>query len=260
MRLKLMLTTDELSHWLPANWPAPDTVLAGTTMRLAGYSQAPFDRLNLAIHVTDDAKTVQKNREFLRESLHLPAEPFWLKQVHGNAVINGHSNVTDAIADGIYTDQPGIVCAVLTADCIPLLLCNNSGTEIAAVHVGWRGLCANIIEHALQQFTVSHAHLLAWLGPHISALNYQVGNDVREACLQSLSDNAAVAFKPASKGHWYADLESMVRTNLNDRGISNIFSCNRCTFNESGAFFSYRKKTKTGRMASLIWMRHSNIG
>ena len=145
-----------------------------------------------------------------------------------------------------------IVCAILTADCLPLLLCSKDGSELAAIHLGWRGLCQNIVDVALSRFDTDHANILAWIGPHIHSNNYEVGEQVRCTCLQAFPA-AEDAFISNKAGYWLASLETLVRHDLASKGISMIYSCNECTFDDENRFFSYRRENPTGRMASLIW-------
>ncbi len=174
-------TTSRPPFWLPANWPAPAHIHAGTTTRMNGVSQEPYDSFNLATHVGDERSSVCRNRDRLQELLALPGEPLWLQQSHGARVTDMRTGQS-AKADGAYTKTRHKVCAVLTADCIPLLLCNKTGTEIAALHIGWRGLIRGIISKALERFRSDPADLLAWLGPHIGQQHYAVGLDVVSAC------------------------------------------------------------------------------
>jgi len=239
--------------WIPADWPAPDHVHAGTTTRSGGASRAPYNALNLAEHVGDDQDRVDANRQHLRRFLDLPADPHWLRQVHGNDVINACEAGRNTTADGSYTDTAGIVCAVLIADCLPLLLSDNRGTEIAAVHVGWRGFSKDIIGRVVAMFRAPPRALLAWLGPCIGANHYQVGDDVRLACLkQSTRFESAFTAAPGG-GRWRADLEGLARRRLEDLGLGNISGGGHCTFAEKSLFYSYRRDGTTGRMASLIW-------
>lgn len=242
-----------MSFWLAANWPAPAWIKAGTTCIGSGFSQAPYASLNLAEHVGDNIEQVEQNRNLLQQELHLPAPPLWLKQVHDNTVIESDDWHPGIAADGCTTHKPGIVCAILTADCLPLLLCDEQSRQIAAIHVGWRGLCQNIVDSAISRFSSDHDKILAWTGPHIHQQYYEVGEDVRTACLQACPgvDHAFVRNK---KGHWLASLETLVHHQLMNKGISMIFSSNRCTFAQEDNFFSYRRNKVTGRMASLIWM------
>lgn len=239
--------------WIEANWPAPAHVHAGTTTRLGGTSSASYDSFNLAEHVGDDRHKVNANRELLRRYLQLPANPVWLRQAHGNHVINARTAARNTTADGSYTDTAGIVCAVLTADCLPLLLCDTRGMEIAAIHIGWRSFSSNIIRNALAVFSVPPSELMAWLGPCISSNHYEVGNDVRDPCLER-STLFDIAFTPVRDGHWRADLARLAKLELEEHGLDNIYGGEYCTFAEKSLFYSYRREGTTGRMASLIWM------
>ena len=241
------------NNWLPANWPAPARVRAGTTTRIGGVSNAPYDSFNLALHVGDDLDKVRRNREQLVKLLDLPADPVWLKQQHGGNVINGDQQ-SGAGADACITGMANIVCAVITADCIPLLMCNRSGTQVAAIHAGWRGLCAGIIANSIAEFNESHERLLAWIGPHICARHYPVQAAMRNACLQSLSTASASAFSHAGNEQWFADLEKLARIELEQLGVTAIFTSGRCSYSEADTFYSYRRNNETGRMASLIWI------
>jgi YfiH family protein len=191
--------------------------------------------MNLASHVDDNPEHVSQNRFLLRDQLSLPGEPFWLRQVHTNK-----------------QDQ---ICAVLTADCLPLLLCNTSGTEIAAIHIGWRGFSRNIITSALNAFSAEPQELMAWIGPYISARHYEVGAEVRTACLKIINDPEG-AFIPGRPGHWFADMQSLVRQQLQSTGLQKLYGGENCTYSDYQHFYSYRRDGVTGRMASLIWMSH----
>ncbi len=239
--------------WLAADWPAPPHIKAGTTTRQAGISARPYDCFNLAAHVGDAPRAVLHNRALLKELLALPDEPVWLRQTHGNRVAKLTGASQDIHADGAYTDKPSIICAVLTADCIPLLLCNRSGTEIAAIHVGWRGFGAGILAAALARFHCAAGELLAWTGPHISKEHYEVGEEVRQACL-AINNQTKAAFSCKGSGRWLADLALLLRIGLEEGGVKRIYSSGRCTYRDEESLFSYRRDKATGRMASLIWM------
>jgi hypothetical protein len=216
--------------------------------------------LNLAEHVGDDVMAVYRNRMYLKDALRLPSEPFWLNQAHGNqAVILPRAPCIDT-ADAAYTDRPMMVCAILTADCIPLLICNRQGTEIAAVHAGWRGLATRVIERTLTLFKCSITDLMAWIGPCIGPDHYTVHDDVRNACINDLPDGALEAFTSNGRGGWQADLVKLAVMQLANAGIIDIATSNLCTYAESSLFYSYRREKKTGRMASLIWMDDDRIG
>lgn len=251
------MNPDNKPFWIAANWSVPNWIKAGTTTRQAGINLSPYARLNLARNVGDRPEHVERNRAFLQRELQLPSAPLWLRQEHGKQVINSDGWTANVSADACYTSRKGAVCAILTADCLPLLLCNKDGSEIAAIHVGWRGLCKNIIDETLSRFDSDHDDISAWIGPHIHAENYEVGADMRLACLQAFPGTEH-AFIPGRQGHWCASLEALVRHTLSNSGISMIFGCNRCTFAEQHDFFSYRRQKVTGRMASLIWMETEN--
>jgi len=239
------------TSWLPAQWPVPPGIYAGTTTREDGTSCPPYDRLNLAMHVGDNTAHVKNNRLLLRRNLQLPSEPVWLAQTHSNHIIDAAKSL-DNQADGAYTQKQGVVCVVLTADCLPLMLCNNTGTQIAAIHVGWKGFCAGIIANAIHSFQPGDV-LMAWLGPCIRAEKYEVSVDVYAACTQHLP-GADAAFIQTRPDHWQADLPMLVKLDLHQAGINNIYNSDICTCMDAKRFFSYRRDGETGRMASLIWM------
>ncbi len=175
-----------------------------------------------------------------------------MNQQHGNRVIKAETQQPGP-ADGTYSDMGGKVCALLTADCIPLLLCNRDGTEIAALHIGWRGLCKRIIQRGLSMFNAAPHELSAWIGPHISQENYEVGADVVSAC-SSIWPETRLAITPGRAGHWHLDLGQLVKTELRQLGVADISGCRHCTYANKEMFYSYRRDSITGRMASLIWM------
>ena len=240
------------ADWLPAHWPAAAHIRAGTTTRLNGVSRAPFDSCNLAVHVGDRPHTVTENRRRLHERLNLPSEPVWLQQQHGNRVLR-LSHESHAPADGSHTDNAGTVCAILTADCVPLLLCDRAGAEIAALHVGWRGLCKRVIKHGLSLFSAPPRELLVWIGPHIRQEHYEVGADVVSACASIWAETAA-AITPTRNGHWRLSLERLVQAELRQLGVVEIYDSNLCTYGDRELFYSYRRDDVTGRTASLIWI------
>lgn len=237
---------------LSPDWSAPSHIKAFGTCRHQGYSQAPFDSWNPATHTGDNEADVQKNRRLLYEQLQLPAEPVWLDQVHGTDIIRLSANVTPASADGSYSNGTGQVCVVMTADCLPLLITNTQGTEVAAVHAGWRGLCEGVIESAISQFTSSAEELLVWLGPAIGPEAFEVGEEVRQAFLQHDSQ-AEAAFK-VKDDKWMADIYQLARQRLAACGVTEVSGGEYCTYTDSERFFSYRRDGQTGRMASLIWI------
>ena len=244
---------DHEGPFLSPDWPAPHSVRAVITTRRGGVSRAPFDSLNLALHVGDDPDAVAENRRLLRVLAELPSEPLWLDQVHGTRVLERSAGPNDRQADAATTTRPGQVLVVMTADCLPLLLCNRQGSRVAAVHAGWRGLAAGVIEQAVASFDQPGDQLLAWLGPAIGPLAFEVGDEVRER-FTSTDSGAASAFQPARPGHWMADIYRLARMRLQQLGIGFIGGGDYCTVNDRGRFFSYRRDGVTGRMASLIWI------
>jgi YfiH family protein len=238
-------------EWVIPHWPAPAGVRAYTTTRAGGVSAGAYAALNLAAHVGDDPAAVEENRRRLRT--HLPAEPLWLTQVHGNAVARAEDAAEGVEADAAFTRRAGRVCAVLTADCLPVLLCNDVGTVVAAAHAGWRGLAGGVIEAAVRATNEPPARLLAWLGPAIGPQAFEVGAEVRAAFLAH-SPGAAAAFAAKENGKWLADLYRLATQRLNALGVERVFGGGFCTFNETERFYSYRREKATGRMASLIWL------
>jgi YfiH family protein len=224
-----------------------------TTTRRGGVSRAPFDALNLADHVGDRLEAVQHNRSLLREGLRLPGEPLWLEQVHGRTVFACHDRAARPRADAGYTDRPGVVCAVLTADCLPVLFCNRQGTRVAAAHAGWRGLAAGVLERTVAVLAVEPEHLLVWLGPAIGPLAFEVGAEVRSAFVERQPE-AGDAFAAQANGRWLADLYRLARIRLAALGVSAVYGGAFCTFHDRERFYSYRRDQVTGRMASLIWL------
>lgn len=245
-------------HLIIPDWPAAAGIRAVCTTRIGGVSQAPYASLNLGDHVGDAASAVAENRAILRRVLNLPAEPRWLQQVHGNCAVDAAVQAGSCQADAAYTDRPGVVCAVLTADCLPLLLCDRAGTRVAAVHAGWRGLANGVIERALDSFSMPGSELLAWLGPAIGPRAFEVGDEVRaEFVAQDAA--ATTVFQPSRAGHWYADLYALARQRLAARAVSAVYGGDCCTYTDAARFYSYRRDGSTGRMASLIWLETAPV-
>jgi polyphenol oxidase len=238
-----------MMHWIEPDWPAPKSVHAASTLRTGGASSGIYGSLNLGHHVGDDDEDVRENRRVLRESLSLPAEPVWLQQVHGTRVVDVFRD-SDRTADAAFTDRPDVVCAVLTADCLPILLCSTDGTRIAAVHGGWRGLAAGVLASAIDR--MGTRDLLAWFGPAIGPQAFEVGAEVRDIFLQQNAD-LALAFRPADSGRWFADLYAIARALLAAQGVTQCYGGGLCTHSDSERFFSFRRDGVTGRMATLIW-------
>ena len=235
------------------DWPAPANVRAAVTTRAGGVSHVPYDSFNLATHVGDDPAAVRENRARLRTALALPAEPLWLKQVHDVAVVDAAQGGAEPEADGAFAAQPGAVCAVLTADCLPVLLCNREGTKVAALHAGWRGLAGGVIETGVKVLGLPGNELLAWLGPAIGPESFEVGREVRAAFVQH-NAQAAQAFRAARDGKYLADIYLLARLRLQRLGVAAVYGGGFCTVTERARFFSYRRDGATGRMASLIWL------
>jgi hypothetical protein len=224
-----------------------------------------YGSLNLATHVGDDASRVAANRARLRRALGLPAEPVWLEQVHGARVLDLDREAVVA-ADGAVTTRPGVVCVVLTADCLPVLLCDRAGRRVGVAHAGWRGLQAGVLPAAVRALGADPADLIAWLGPAIGPAAYEVGGEVRDAFL-ALAPAAQARFVPNARGRWQADLYGLARDSLSSAGVRAVHGGGCCTFTEAGRFFSHRREAPCGRMATLIWLdpgptlrRHVNTG
>ena len=241
------------NQWLYPDWPAPDNIRALTTSRQGGKSSAPFNDLNLGLHVGDNTKIVQKNRQILSKTLNLTEPLVWLNQVHSDLVSNLDDKQPLIDADAAVTTRIMQVCTVMTADCLPVLFCNTAGTVVAASHAGWRGLCAGILEKTVASMQCDVQQIMAWLGPAIGATKFEVGDDVREAFIQ-VDSAAHNAFKPYAKGKWLADIYLLARQRLNIMGVQQIYGGGECTYTDSQRFYSYRRNPTTGRMASLIWM------
>ncbi len=241
--------------WIVPDWPVPAGVQALITTRAGGASQAPYASLNLGDHVGDDPAAVAANRLRLRQSVVGAGEPVWLEQVHGTRVIDAaleRTGATPEQADAAFARRPGVCCVVMTADCLPVLFCDASGSVVAAAHAGWRGLCAGILEQTVAAMAVPAHTLLAYLGPAIGPHAFVVGDDVRTAFV-ARDAAAAKAFSPQAPGKWLADIYQLARLRLSACGVDRIFGGKWCTVGDAARFFSYRRDGRTGRMASLIW-------
>jgi YfiH family protein len=232
------------------DWPAPTRVRALQTTRQGGMSNVPYASLNLGSHVGDVPLQVARNRMLLNTLL--PSEPVWLRQVHGTVVVDADSAGCLPEADASFARR-GSVCVVMTADCLPVLLCDRQGSVVAAVHAGWKGLAAGVIEAAVAAMQVPPQHVLAWLGPAIGQEAFEVGEDVRNAFMRDGLHNAG-AFKTGQSGKWYADLYQLARLRLEKLGAGGVYGGGYCTYHEADRFFSYRRDGKTGRMGSFIWL------
>jgi polyphenol oxidase len=248
-----------VNDFIIPQWPAPSGVRAASTLRTGGASRAPFDTFNLAAHVGDDPRHVEENREKLRRALQLPGEPHWLSQVHGTSVVHvsgsrgATGDSTSPAADAAWTDQPGQVCAVLTADCMPVLFASRDARRVGVAHAGWRGLSAGVLEQTVRAMGVPGDELVAWLGPAIEPEHFEVGADVRDAFVKS-DLGVANAFLPLAGGKWLADLYALARRRLLAVGVRDVHGGDRGTYRERAHFFSHRRNGRCGRMATLVWI------
>lgn len=225
-----------------------------STTRIGGVSTGAYHELNLGDHVGDDPQAVEANRARLIQHYALPEMPRWLQQVHGIKVADLRQTLAPRRADASWTDQPRQVCAILTADCLPVLFCDDSGSVVAAAHAGWRGLAGGILGATLAQLPVPATRLMVWLGPAISPAAFEVGADVRDTFI-ALDPKSQGCFAPAAAaGKYHADLYTLARRQLHAQGISAIYGGEHCTYTDAQRFFSYRRDGVCGRMASLIWL------
>ncbi len=238
--------------WILADWTAPAGVVAGCTTRQGGVSEGPYASLNIGQHVGDVAERVTENRRRFAASCGLPQEPGWLSQVHGAAVVTDPAPGTQA--DAAVSDRAGVVCAVMVADCLPVLFCSKDGARIAAAHAGWRGLAAGVLENTVAALATAPSGLQAWLGPAISQAAFEVGEEVREAFV-SHDPAAGRHFRRNARGRWQADLYGLARQRLADAGIGSVSGGDFCTFGDADRFFSHRRDGATGRMAGFIFRR-----
>lgn len=239
------------ADWIVPDWPAPPRVRALVTTRSGGVSTGPYTSLNLGLRVNDDPATVERNRARLRS--HLPEEPRWLNQVHGNRVVDAGELHRPIEADAAVSRTTGAVCAVMIADCMPVLLADRAGTVVGAAHAGWRGLAAGVLENTVLAMAVSPADLVAWLGPAIGPAAFEVGAEVRDAFVAQ-DAGAASAFVDHRPGKWLADLFTLARRRLHAIGVNEIHGGGLCTVADPARFYSHRRDRITGRMAALIWL------
>lgn len=263
---------------LETDWPAPPGVRALTSLRHgAGVSQAPFDALNLGNRggaQGDAPEAVDRNRELLFERAKLPAAPRWLKQVHGVHVVRFDGSIGDAIlgraacgpaagrahgallqepeADASVTSARGVVLAILTADCLPVVFAAEDGSEVAVAHAGWRGLAGGVLEATVAAMRTPAARVLAWLGPAAGPHAYEVGAEVRDAFVSG-DAQATGAFVATRPGHWNVDLYALARLRLARVGVARMHGGGLCTISDAARFFSHRRDARTGRMATLAW-------
>jgi len=241
--------------WYEADWPAPHGVRALSTLRgepRSGVSKAPYGCFNLGEHVGDDPAAVAENRRRLKVAAGLPSEPAWLSQVHGIRVVDLDSPAVPGPADAAIARGSAKVCAILTADCLPIVFATESGDTVAAAHAGWRGLAAGVIEATVRTMGVPPGSLMAWFGPAIGPEHFEVGADVRDAFLAG-DPEAGAAFEPNARGRFMADLGMLARRRLLGVGISRIYGGGECTFTHTDRYYSHRRDGITGRQATLIW-------
>ena len=235
---------------LIANWPAPSNICALTTSRMVGASSAPYASNNLGLHVGDLATHVHHNRHALIKNLLLPNEPIWLEQTHTNHCVIVEDD-PQRLADAAITRSTTHPLAIMTADCLPILLCNRAGTKIAAIHAGWRGLVNGIVENTLEKMKATPNTLMAWIGPAICPRCYETGSDVRDAFISCYPFTQGTFHNHGSRIH--ADLPKMAELILNAAGVTAVYQSEACTYEQKDKFYSYRREAVTGRMATLIW-------
>ncbi len=241
---------------LRPDWQVAPRVQAAMSLRAGGVSLAPFDSLNIGMHVGDDADAVADNRARLRTALQLPAEPLWLQQVHGTAVqrVSGAPDGAAPVADAAVTRRPDVVLAIMVADCLPVLLTDRRGEVIAAAHAGWRGLAGGVLEATIAAMDAPPAALSAWLGPAISQSHFEVGEEVRQVFVDHDPASAA-EFRRNDRGRFQCDLPALARRRLQALGVGTVVDCGLCTFERAAECYSYRRDGRTGRMAALLWLR-----
>lgn len=243
-------------EYITPDWPASKNIRCKTTTRKGGFSRNIYKGLNLGLHVNDDAKHVQKNRQLLKGDLNLPNDPIWLNQVHGSQVIQ----LSDAIdknlsADAVYTEEVGVICAVLTADCLPVVFCTQSGSYVAVAHAGWRGLLNGVLENTLRALPIDNAGIMCWLGPAIGPNIFEVGEEVYEQFVikDSMHENS---FQMQNNSKYLANIYQLAKNVLSSNGVKNVYGGEFCTHTQEDRFFSYRRDGQTGRMATLIWKKY----
>jgi polyphenol oxidase len=238
---------------LPIAWSTHPRVRVLQTTRIGGFSAAPYDHFNLGPHVGDDPDAVRANRGRLRGWL--PGEPVWLEQAHGVHVIEAGTVAERPVADAAWTATPGVVCAVMTADCLPVVLADRAGTRVAAVHAGWRGLADGVVEAAVSALDLPPAQLQAWLGPCIGPRGFVVGVEVRERFLDLAAEDVQAFLPAVQPARWLADLAALGRLRLRRCGVDRVAGGDACTWSDPAQFFSHRRDgAATGRMATLVWI------
>ncbi|MCG9583785.1 peptidoglycan editing factor PgeF [Vibrio tubiashii] len=236
------------------NWPAAKQIKAFASTRCDGFSIGVYQGLNLGTHVGDELAKVEQNRQWLTEQANMPSAPVWLNQTHSTVVEEVNAPTSQVLnADGVFTSTTNVVCSAMTADCLPVLLTNVQGTQIAAVHAGWRGLANGIVENAVEKFD---GEVMAWIGPAIGAQVFEVGKDVVDAFV-SVEAKAMAAFTPRmQEGKWLADMNQLVTQRLQRAGVNQVYYSELCTFEDAERFYSYRRDGVTGRQATFIWIEN----
>ncbi|AXY01842.1 peptidoglycan editing factor PgeF [Vibrio alfacsensis] len=234
------------------NWSAPKHVKAFSSTRVGGFSSGPYKGLNLGAHVGDDLSIVEKNRDGLVQQANMPTAPIWLNQTHSTVVAQVNAPTQRVLdADGVFTSSSYVVCSAMTADCLPVLLTNVQGTQVAAVHAGWRGLANGIVENALDLFS---GNVMAWLGPAIGPHAFEVGEDVLQAFVDVDSQAHQAFTSRGVESKWLADMSKLATQRLNKAGVTQVFDSGLCTFQNREDFYSYRRDGVTGRQATFIWI------
>ncbi len=248
-------TLSLVEGWIVPQWSAPSSVFAYVTTRHGGVSKAPFNGLNLGLHVGDDAKDVHTNRARLSQCLPVDTPLQWLTQVHGTSVVDALGDGVTREADAAFIDKPGVGAVVMTADCLPVFFASKSGGRVAVAHAGWRGLLDGVLENTLSRFPDAADEVLVWLGPAIGQCHFEVGEEVRDAFVQASASGDAVAqaFQESEiTGKFFADLYRLARQRLQSQGVRFISGGEYCTFCDDERFYSYRRENRTGRFASVI--------
>jgi YfiH family protein len=256
--------------WLAPDWPAPAGVRAAFSLRQGGVSAAPWDSLNVGVHVGDAPSAVRENRRLLRAALALPSEPLWLDQVHGIEVVDADAVTAAGVAadaavdaaprprgDAVVTSRPGTVCGIQVADCLPALFASRNGRRIGAAHAGWRGLAAGVLEATMAALAVPADQLMVWLGPAIGVAHFEVGDEVRAAFQAQTARHAgdpAAAFRRNARGRWDCDLYALARQRLVAAGVHSIWGGEQDTFGQPERYFSHRRGAPTGRHVALLWL------
>lgn len=237
-------------QFLKPNWNAPASILGLTTTREGGISLPPFHSFNVGDHVGDNNEHTVNNRQILQTHLKLPSSPEWLKQTHStNAIIV--EETTSREADAAITREKNRVLAIMTADCLPIILCDNQGQEIAAIHAGWRGLCNGIVEATLEKMLTIRENIMAWIGPGICKKCFEVGHEVAENFYNNYPFTKNTF--ETNNDKYYGNLALIAEKILNSAGVDQVYQSNECTYELKDKYFSYRREQETGRMVTLIW-------